>query len=43
MKAKKSLYHKNLDKPRARVLWNTGERVHLPKKGKGSYKRKNYK
>lgn len=39
MKAKKSL----LDKPRARILWNTGERVHPPKKGRGSYKRENYK
>ena len=26
-------------KPRAVVRWNTGERVHRPKKGKGSYNR----
>jgi len=25
---------------RKRVEWNTGERVHKPKKGKGSYDRK---
>lgn len=25
---------------RRRVDWNTGERVHKPKKGKGSYERK---
>ena len=30
-------------KPRALVPWNTGERVHRPKKGKGSYKRIKYK
>ena len=30
-------------KPRARVEWNTGERIHLPKKGKGSYNRKKSK
>jgi stalled ribosome alternative rescue factor ArfA len=30
-------------KPRARVEWNTGQRVHLPKKGKGSYNRKKSK
>ena len=27
-------------KPRAVVRWNTGTRVHKPKKGKGSYDRK---
>ena len=27
-------------KIRIRVDWNTGERTHKPKKGKGSYKRK---
>ena len=27
-------------KPRAIVRWNTGTRVHKPKKGKGSYDRK---
>ena len=26
-------------KPRAVVRWNTGERVHRPKKGRGSYNR----
>ena len=26
-------------KPRAMVDWNTGQRVHRPKKGKGSYDR----
>ena len=26
-------------KPRAVVSWNTGQRVHAPKKGKGSYNR----
>ena len=26
-------------KPRAMVDWNTGQRVHRPKKGKGSYNR----
>ena len=26
-------------KPRAMVNWNTGQRVHRPKKGKGSYDR----
>lgn len=32
-------------KPKIRrtVEWNTGERVHKPKKGKGSYDRKNNK
>lgn len=30
-------------KLRARVEWNTGQRIHLPKKGKGSYKRKESK
>jgi stalled ribosome alternative rescue factor ArfA len=35
--------HKNINKPRALVPWNTGERVHRPKKGKGSYKRTKYK
>jgi len=35
--------HKNINKPRAHVPWNTGERVHRPKKGKGSYKRTKYK
>ena len=30
-------------KPRALVPWNPGERVHRPKKGKGSYKRTKYK
>ena len=30
-------------KTRARVEWNTGERIHLPKKGKGSYNRKKSK
>ena len=34
---------KSMNKPRAHVPWNTGERVHRPKKGKGSYKRINYK
>ena len=33
----------NTQKPRAHVPWNTGERVHRPKKGKGSYKRTKYK
>lgn len=28
-----------LKKPRAMVNWNTGQRVHRPKKGKGSYNR----
>ena len=28
-----------LKKPRAMVDWNTGQRVHKPKKGKGSYDR----
>ena len=28
-----------LKKPRAMVNWNTGQRVHKPKKGKGSYDR----
>jgi hypothetical protein len=28
------------NKPRAAVRWNTGTRVHKPKKGKGSYTRK---
>jgi stalled ribosome alternative rescue factor ArfA len=35
--------HKDINKARAHVPWNTGERVHRPKKGKGSYKRINYK
>ena len=26
-------------KPRAMIDWNTGQRVHRPKKGKGSYDR----
>jgi hypothetical protein len=30
-------------KPRAKVDWNTGERIHPPKKGKGSYNRKKSK
>jgi hypothetical protein len=30
-------------KIRKQVPWNTGERVHKPKKGKGSYDRKNDK
>ena len=30
-------------KARAKVEWNTGERIHLPKKGKGSYNRKKSK
>ncbi|HEY1172347.1 MAG TPA: alternative ribosome rescue factor ArfA [Verrucomicrobiae bacterium] len=29
-----------MSKPRVRVKWNTGERVHKPKKGKGSYHRR---
>ena len=28
------------NKPRAAVRWNTGTRVHKPKKGKGSYTRR---
>ena len=28
---------------RVRVEWNTGERIHKPKKGKGSYDRKKSK
>ena len=31
---------KTTQKPRAIVRWNTGTRVHKPKKGKGSYDRK---
>lgn len=27
-------------KPRVEIKWNTGTRVHTPKKGKGSYNRK---
>ena len=27
-------------KPRVRIKWNTGVRVHKPKKGKGSYQRR---
>lgn len=27
-------------KPRAKVKWNTGERVHEAKKGKGSFRRR---
>tara|TARA_Y100001973_G_C5048292_1_gene256309 strand:+ start:182 stop:295 length:114 start_codon:yes stop_codon:yes gene_type:complete len=34
---------KIINKPRANIPWNTGERVHRPKKGKGSYKRTKYK
>lgn len=34
---------KATNKPRARVDWNTGERIHQPKKGKGSYNRKKSK
>jgi hypothetical protein len=31
---------KNINnKPRVTVRWNTGSRVHKPKKGKGSYER----
>lgn len=30
-----------MKKPRFTVKFNTGERVHKPKKGKGSYDRKN--
>ena len=29
-------------KIRALVKWNTGQRVHRPKKGKGSYKREKF-
>ncbi|MGV3756437.1 MAG: alternative ribosome rescue factor ArfA [Verrucomicrobiota bacterium] len=29
-----------MSKPRVRVKWNTGVRVHKPKKGKGSYQRR---
>ncbi len=31
---------KTTNKPRAAVRWNTGTRVHKPKKGKGSYTRR---
>jgi len=31
---------KTTNKPRVNVRWNTGSRVHKPKKGKGSYERK---
>ena len=30
-------------KMRAMVPWNTGERIHIPKKGKGSYRRSHHK
>ena len=31
--------NEKIKKPRAVVSWNTGQRVHTPKKGKGSYNR----
>jgi stalled ribosome alternative rescue factor ArfA len=33
------------EKPKLRALvpWNTGQRIHPPKKGKGAYNRKNTK
>ena len=31
-----------IKKPRAHVSFNTGTRVHKPKKGKGSYDRKEF-
>ena len=43
MKGKIYSNNKKINKPRAQISWNTGERVHRPKKGKGSYKRTNYK
>lgn len=30
-------------KPRVVIDWDTGIRIHKPKKGKGSYDRKNFK
>ena len=26
-------------KPRSKIEWNTGQRIHKPSKGKGSYRR----
>ena len=34
---------KTIKKPRVLVSWNTGQRVHKPKKGTGSYQRKHIK
>ena len=34
-----SVVNEKIKKPRAMVDWNTGQRVHRPKKGKGSYDR----
>lgn len=31
------------NKPRVLIKWNLGIRMHKPKKGKGSYDRKNFK